>query len=249
MKISFRGALAATLLAGSAFTAVPAFAQEAPEDLEVSANVSIVSDYRFRGISFSGGDLAIQGGIDLAHSSGLYIGTWASSLEEYVESDDAVTGYGSTELDVYAGWGGEFGGVGVDVGVLYYIYPDGVEGLDTDYWEPYASISTAAGPAEVTVGVAYAFEQESLGDEDNLYVYGDVGIGIPSTPVSVSGHIGYTDGLFTLTDDGDAFDYSVGLSMTVLGSLDLGVSYVAVDGPSYDGFSDDTVVFSIGASF
>ena len=99
MKHLLRAATAASLLAGSTLVAAPAFAQD-QSDISVSANVAMVTDYRFRGVSYSGGDFAIQGGFDVAHSSGFYIGTWASSL------DDETTGYGDTELDVYGGYSG-----------------------------------------------------------------------------------------------------------------------------------------------
>ena len=36
------------------------------EGLSLSANVAFTSDYRFRGVSFSEGDFAIQGGFDIA---------------------------------------------------------------------------------------------------------------------------------------------------------------------------------------
>ena len=104
------------------FVASPALAQEEEEEsgpIEVSANVALTTDYRFRGVSFSDEDIAIQGGFDLAHESGFYVGTWASSLE-----DSAL--YGNSEVDIYAGWSGEVSpGFSIDAGVLYYIYPNG----------------------------------------------------------------------------------------------------------------------------
>src|SRR5690606_7342496 len=119
--------------------------------LEVSGNVALVTDYRFRGVSFSDGDIALQGGIDVGHSSGFYVGTWASSIS-------GGTAFGELELDVYGGWSGDLGGVTVDVGLLYYIYPTGdAPGVDTDYFEPYASVSTSLGPVGASLGVAYAW--------------------------------------------------------------------------------------------
>ncbi|MEN8675919.1 MAG: TorF family putative porin, partial [Alteriqipengyuania sp.] len=74
-KLAPVAVLSATLLAS------PALAQDEYEEeadaIEISGNVSLVSDYRFRGVSFSDEDIAIQGGIDLAHESGFYVGTWA----------------------------------------------------------------------------------------------------------------------------------------------------------------------------
>ena len=254
MLTSVRGLLAATVLAGSVFAvAAPAAAQ----DIELSGNAAVVSEYRFRGVDYSGGDIAIQGGID-ASFGGFYVGTWGSSLDE-----DTV-GYGHTELDVYAGYTGSAGIITYDVGVLAYLYPNAGPG-DFDYIEPYASIGATVGPADVTLGVAYAPEQDSLGGNDNLYIYTDVGVGIPNTPVSISGHLGYTDGQFlTYTSDGKAFDWSLGASVALGSTVSVGVSYVGAEGdPStlddngtpttaddfiYD-FVDDAVVVTLSASF
>ena len=251
MLTSVRSLMAATLLVGTAFAATPALAQDddSGSGLSVSGNVAVVTDYRFRGVSLSGGDFALQGGIDVAHDSGFYVGTWGSSIA-------GGTPYGELELDVYAGWSGEVTpGVTVDVGLLYYLYPTGdVPGADTDYFEPYASVSTTIGPVGATVGVAYAWDQDSLGGSDNLYVYTDWSLGIPNTPVSLSAHLGYTDGVLappllagTLDDSG--FDWSVGASATVLGGLSVGVSYIDTEGPSVDGFTDDTVVGTLSMEF
>src|SRR5690606_30665710 len=150
-----------------------------------------------------------------------------------------------SELDIYGGWSGPVAeGLTLDVGLLYYMYPTEDLGADTDYLEPYASVTFALGPAEATVGAAYAFDQSALGDSDNLYVYTDLGVGIPNTPITLSGHLGYTDGvlappLLAGSTDDSGLDWSLGASATVLGGLNLGVSYVGVEGPSIDGYTDD----------
>lgn len=257
MLTSVRSLLAASAIVTSAVLATPVAAQvvnpaDEVEDasgigVELSANVAIVSDYRFRGVSLSDGDIAIQGGIDLGLPAGFYLGTWASSIDE-----DTV-GYGHTELDIYAGWSGEFGVVSTDIGLIYYVYPNAGAG-NFDYVEAYGSVGAALGPLETTFGVAYAPEQSSLGDQDNLYVYVEAGAGIPGTPVSVTGHIGYTDGFLTYTTNGEAFDYSIGLESAIPGTpVSLGVAFVGVEG---DGlldpggtFTDDGIVLSLSASF
>ncbi|MXO58139.1 hypothetical protein GRI89_01075 [Altererythrobacter salegens] len=248
MLTSIRGLFAATALAGAALVATPAMAQEEDTSgFSVSGNAAVVTDYRFRGVSLSGGDAAIQGGIDVAHDSGFYIGTWGSSIEGGL--------YGSTEIDIYGGWSGDVTeGLAIDVGLLYYYYPGGVGGLDLDYFEPYASLSTTLGPVDATVGVAYAWSQDSLGSDDNLYIYTDFGVAIPETPISLSAHLGYTDGVLappflagTLDDSG--LDWSIGASATVLGALSVGVSYVGVEGPSINGFTDDAIVGTLSVEF
>lgn len=247
MLTSIRSLTAATVFSTSVLFAAPALAQDgAGSTVSVSANVALASEYRFRGVDLSGGDLAIQGGVDVAHDSGFYVGTWASSIDE-----DTV-GYGSTELDIYGGWGGKLTeGVALDVGVIQYIYPNAGPG-DFDYTEFYSSIGFTFGPAEAKVGVAYAPEQDSLGGTDNVYVYTDLGVGVPGTPVTVTGHIGYTDGFLTFTNDSKAFDWSIGAEAVVYGPLSLGVAYVGAEGDiptgAYD-FVDDAIVVTLSASF
>jgi uncharacterized protein (TIGR02001 family) len=246
MLTSIRGLTAVSLAAAAALSSTTAFAQEAEEEaagpIEVSGNVALTSDYRFRGVSFSGGDFALQGGIDVAHESGVYVGTWASTI-------DANGGFGEMELDVYGGWSGDVAeGVSVDVGLLYYMYPTEDTGADTDYFEPYASVSTTLGPVGATVGVAYAWDQDSLGDQDNLYVYTDFELGVADTPVTLSAHLGYTDGVFATQLDGTSFDWGVGASYAVTDSLSLGVNYVDTQGPSINDFTDAGVFFTLSYS-
>jgi uncharacterized protein (TIGR02001 family) len=254
MLLSVRSAVAATLLAGTALSAAPAFAQdaEAPKEITITGNVALTSDYRFRGVSQSAGDIAIQGGITVSHASGFYIATWASSIGN-------TATYGHTELDLFGGWTGEVTpGLTLDAGLLYYAYPNGHLG-DAEFFEPYASVSGQAGPAKVKVGMNYAWDQKGLlnyaGNKksDNLYVYGNVDIGIPSTPLTVSGHLGYTDGVlapsYYTTVDRTGFDWSIGASATIYGPLSLGVSYIGVTGPSVDSYTNDTVVATLTATF
>jgi len=219
---------------------------EGPLGFDISANVAVVSEYRFRGVDLSGGDPAIQGGLDLAHSSGFYVGTWASSL------DNDTVGYGDVELDVYGGYATDLAeGFTVDIGVIGYLYPDAGPG-DFDYVELYGSFGFDLGPASAKVGAAYAPDQNSLGSRDNLYVYTDLSAGLPGTPVTLTGHLGYTDGALTFTNDSKAWDWSVGAEASLLGPLTLGVSYVGVEddipAPFYN-FGDDAVVVSLSARF
>ncbi len=104
------------LLAAAAFlgavTAVPASAQ-------FSANIGVVSDYRFRAISQTNGNPALQGGLDYAFSNGLYVGTWMSTVTK-----DLYPHGSALEWDFYGGWKKEFAkDWTVDLGVLHYYYP------------------------------------------------------------------------------------------------------------------------------
>lgn len=231
--------LSASALVSALALSTPAFAQEEPAPaVTVSGGVSLVSDYRFRGVSLSDEDPAIQGTINLNTSSGFYAGTWASSLEEDL-------GYGSTEVDLYAGYRTEVApGTTIDAGLLYYAYPNAD---DLNYFEPYASVTTGFGPATAKLGVAYAWSQDAIGDNDNIYVYGDVLGGIPDSPVTLRAHLGYSDGSLAY-GEGNYLDWNIGADI-VTGPVTFGISYIDTDLPSGIAGADGAVVFSVGAAF
>ncbi|MFL6658833.1 MAG: TorF family putative porin [Massilia sp.] len=94
---------------------------QAEESADLSFNIAGVSDYRYRGISQTRLQPALQGGLDYVHRpSGLYAGAWASTI---TWTGDAGGG-GHVELDLYAGIKGQLApGFAYDAGVLHYAYP------------------------------------------------------------------------------------------------------------------------------
>lgn len=230
-------ALATCLLAG---------ASVAHAEMEISANVALTTDYKFRGISQSDESPALQGGFDLSFDNGMYVGTWASSVDFDTNGDGFD---GSLELDYYVGWGGEVSdSVGVDVGILYYSYP-GDNGPDGDYLEFYGSVSIADG----TLGFAYS--DDYYGETDTFYyLYGDYSFALGEN-LSLDLHVGYNDldedGGF-LSDGQDSYvDYSVGLSTSVA-SVDLSLAVVGTDLDEEEVFGtdwgEDSVIFTISKS-
>ena len=231
-----------------AAVAVPqaAYAQDAEEDTDgitITGGATVVSDYRFRGFSQSNEEAAIQGTFTITHESGLYVGTWGSSI-----------GFNNgTEIDVYGGYSTELtSGLVGDIGATLYLYP-GVG--NTTVIEPYASLTGTVGPASIKGGVAWApGGQDSLGDASGVYLYSDVGVAIPDTPIKLKGHLGYAKSDSFLGGlDGEVFDYSVGVDFTWK-MLTLGISYVNTDAPKTLGYkeavgADGAVLFSLGASF
>ena len=122
-------ALAAAAIA-PALIATPAFAEDAPSSpITISGGATLVSDYRFRGISQTDKRFAVQGTFTIAHESGLYATVWGSSIDDYVANG------GDQEIDLIAGYKHSFGGTTIDGGVLYYYYP-GSHGANTDFVEP-----------------------------------------------------------------------------------------------------------------
>jgi hypothetical protein len=88
----------------------------AGDEFEISGNVALVSDYRFRGISQTDEDAAIQGGFDASFEPGFYVGTWASSVDFGGGNDTGSLRHHG--IDYYAGWAGPIGDTdfGIDVG-------------------------------------------------------------------------------------------------------------------------------------
>lgn len=238
-------------LAASAFSA-PALAQDdGSRALTVTGGVTLASQYRFRGISLSDEHVALQGTLNLNHESGPYAGVWASSLDGFGE-----LGGSNLELDLYAGYRRQVGdGVTVDAGLLYYAYP-GSSGGDFEFFEPYASVSVTHGPVTGKAGIAWAPSQDGIGNNSNRYIYTDLSLAIPGTPVTLTGHLGNSHGQTTLTPSGDYVDWSVGANVA-RHNLSLGVAYVdtnlsgaeAVSGGATRDIVDGAVVATLTASF
>lgn len=242
--------LAAACLCGALST--PAFAQdEAPVPtpaVTVSGSVAIASDYRFRGVSQSDQEMAVQGGITIAHDSGFYIGTWASNLSGW-----GTFGGANMELDLIGGYKTKLSDTAtLDAGLTWYFYPGGAD--KTDFAEPYVKLTGTTGPATLTAGVAYAPKQQALGKwyasgaaaadgvytdpgakDDNLYLWGDGALAIAGTPLTAKAHIGHSwgqDGLgpnaTAVSPTGSYWDWSLGADATWR-NLTLNVSYVGTD--------------------
>ncbi len=211
-----------------------AHAQEA-KPFDLSAEVAVVSDYRFRGVSLSNEDFALQGSVALSTQSGFYGSVWASNISEY--------GGAKTEVDLAAGWAGALGPLSADVSVVGYLYPNG-EGVN--YYELAGSLSKEFGPLGTKVGMAYSPKQNNIGDVDNLYVYGEASYAINGSPFSLQAHMGYEDGIYT-----SKYDYSVGANYD-FEPFALGVSYITVDSDASDelgSLAQDTVLVTLKARF
>jgi uncharacterized protein (TIGR02001 family) len=114
------------LAALSALTALPTLSH-AEDANPLSFNVSLTSDYRYRGISQSRLKPALQGGADYASPSGFYVGTWGSTITWIKDAgtfSGTDTGSAPIEIDLYGGYKGEIQkDFGYDVGLLQYWYP------------------------------------------------------------------------------------------------------------------------------
>lgn len=244
MRTSFGPLLGLALMLASS----PAFAEDAPAPaITISGGATVVTDYRFRGISQTDKNFAVQGTFTVAHKSGFYATVWGSSISQYVADGS------HQEIDLIGGFKKSFSGTTVDVGVLYYFYPNSQTGVNllggggkyySDFAEPYASVSHTFGPLSAKLTANYAPKQKALAlvpgtKKDNLYGAIDLSSGIPNTPLSVSAHLGH-DFTKSFLSAGKAYtDWSVGVSYTYK-ALTFGVQYVDTN------FAKSQVVSLIG---
>jgi uncharacterized protein (TIGR02001 family) len=188
----------------TAFAAAPARAQEgpAPEEgaggnggFDLSVTATAVSDYRFRGVSASDRDPAIQGSVD-ATFGGFYAGLWMSSSGRTADSN--------VEADVYAGYAGEAGPISYEVGAIAYLDPGG-DGTGNVY-ETTGSLAYTFGPATARLRANYAPDQANLVG-DNFYLSAEARVGIPTTPFTLFAQAGRERGSFY----GRKYDWSLGI--------------------------------------
>jgi len=175
------------LLILSGLVSVPAMAEDSPHS--VSANVGLYSDYVFRGISQTGGQPAIQGGFDYAHSSGFTLGTWASNVG-WIEDFQGYAS-GNVEIDLYAGYGGSIGeDISYSLGAIQYMYPGAEAGATKgDTTEIYASM----GWKWLTVKYSYYLSDEVFGFANargSDYLDLSVSLPIGETGVTLGAHWG-----------------------------------------------------------
>lgn len=193
-----------SLLVLALSTALPAFAQEAPDPL--SFNVGVVSEYRYRGISQTRLKPALQGGIDYASPSGFYIGAWASTIKWIKDGG----GDANVEIDVYGGYKTEVApGLTLDVGLLQYDYPSNKLNPSTNTLEVYGALSYGPLTAKYSHSATnlFGFSDSKNSSYFDLTANFDLGGGLTLTP-----HVGhqtvkryaaasYTDYSLTLAKD------------------------------------------------
>ena len=116
-------------------------AQSAAPESSLSFNVGAVSEYRYRGISQSRLDPALQGGFDYADKSGFYVGAWGSTIKWIKDAG----GSANVEIDLYGGYKGAVGDLAYDVGFLRYEYPSNKLAVSANTNEVYGALTL--GPA------------------------------------------------------------------------------------------------------
>jgi uncharacterized protein (TIGR02001 family) len=207
---------------------------------EVTSTWTLTNDYDFRGASQSAKDPAIQGSIDYSAANGWYIGAWASNVD-FGEDDVDV------EVDLYTGFSGETeGGLGWDVGFVYYAYPDD---SDFNYMEIFAGISKDWFDTKLWFSNDLGGDT-TPGDTEGFYLEANGTFPLPQN-FSLLAHVGYSFGDY-FDDSDEVLDYSLGVGYTA-GNFDLALKYVDTDTDAVtrgDVFNNEgRVVFTISTTF
>lgn len=220
----------------------------ASAQVEFAGNAAVVSDYTYRGISQTLEEPAVQGGIDASLPEGLYLGVWGSSVN--FGEDLAAGARAQVELDVYGGIARSHAGFDLDLGGIYYAYPGAAESRNYNFFELAASLGRAFGP--VSAGISGAWSPDFYAASGTgLYGSGNLSFGMPNTPISLDGSLGYQ----SIEDNGafgtpDYMTWSAGASVDVLG-LGIGAGLTGTDLDDGDCFSgselcDTRFVVSVG---
>jgi uncharacterized protein (TIGR02001 family) len=191
---------------------------------QVTGNLGLTSDYRFRGISQTQNAPAVQGGIDYAHKSGFYVGNWNSSVSSQVYTNGA-----GVESDLYAGYKKEiFKGISIDLGSYNYFYPRATTasatGSNFDTYEGFIGLGykdIISAKYSQTLGNGYFGTANARGTQ---YYQADAKLPVPIVKnLSAVAHIGRTN-----VANSSAYDYNdinAGFVYTLPKEFDLGVRY------------------------
>ena len=163
-KAFIKKATVATILAAGTMFSTAATA------VEVSANVGMTTDYIWRGNTQASGDASFSGGLDADLGGGLAVGTWVGSLGAS-SNDDA-----NYELDLYASYGFEVGGVGVEVGYIYYAYPGAADDA-LDFEDIYVSLGY--GPVSFSYYELLDAEDAAVDADEGTYLSVDYEVALP----------------------------------------------------------------------
>lgn len=239
MKTSSKALVAGSLLLASGVAAAA--------DNAFSANIGLTSDYRFRGVSQSAQDPALQGGVDFAHGGGLYLGAWGSTID--FDAGPGLDPDASLEVDLYGGYKWKGGGLDWDAGFIHYAYPGSDGAFDLPFTEVY--VGGAYGP----VAVKYYYTNDYTGTTEESAYYltasGNVDLGGGFT-LGLS--IGQSGGDGVKATFGDSYtDYKVGVSKDYAG-VTFNLAYIDTSGISPDITTDvfnteGTAVLTVSKTF
>ena len=218
--------IASALIAASVLPALARAADAAPApEHTFTSNVTLASEYIYRGIGQTNRKPAIQGGFDYAHSSGLYAGVWASNVSWLSDQAPNVGKISnSIEMDFYGGYKGAVGDFGYDVGLLQYYYPG-------DYPAGFNNPNTLEGYVAgswtfLTLKYSHSFSDLFGWPGSKNSGYLDLTANYELVPtVNLVAHIGRQKVNGSTSGDASYTDYKLGVTKDFSGTV-LGLSYI-----------------------
>jgi uncharacterized protein (TIGR02001 family) len=184
---------------------------------QVTGNLGLTSDYRFRGVSQTQNAPAVQGGIDYTHSSGFYVGNWNSSV-----SSDLYTNGAGVESDLYAGFKSKFLGFDLDVGSMNYFYPRATNGTSTNFDTNELYVAVGKGPLTAKVSNSLSNYFGTANSKNSQYYQADIVQPLGKSKISLLAHVGRTE--VNNSSSLNYTDYNVGLGYDLQG-WDLAAKY------------------------
>jgi uncharacterized protein (TIGR02001 family) len=191
---------------------------------QVTGNLGLTSDYRFRGVSQTQNAPAVQGGIDYTHSSGFYVGNWNSSV-----SSDLYTNGAGVESDLYAGFKSKFLGFDLDVGSMNYFYPRATNNTSTNFDTNELYVAVGKGPLTAKVSNSLSNYFGTANSKNSQYYQADIAQPLGKSKISLLAHIGRTE--VNNNSSLNYTDYNVGLGYNLQG-WDLAAKYYTNTGTS-----------------
>lgn len=219
---------------------------------QVSGNLGLTSDYRFRGISQSQNAPAVQGGVDYSHSSGFYVGNWNSSV-----SSQMYTNGSGVESDLYAGFKKDiYKGITIDVGSYNYFYPRATNNTSTNFDTNELFVGLGYGPVSVKYSQSLSNYFGTANSKNSQYYQADVVQPIGKTKVSLLAHAGRTE--VNNSSTLNYSDYNVGLGYDLQGwqlavkyytNTDTSSTFRTANTINSQQLYKDATVFSVSKSF
>jgi uncharacterized protein (TIGR02001 family) len=219
---------------------------------QVTGNLGLTSDYRFRGVSQTQNAPAVQGGVDFTHPSGLYIGNWNSSISSQMYTNGA-----GVESDLYAGFKKDiYKGITIDVGSYNYFYPRATNGTSTNFDTNELFAGVGYGPVSLKYSQSLSNYFGTANSKNSQYFQADIVQPIGKTKIALLAHAGRTE--VNNNSSLNYADYNVGLGYDLQG-WNLAARYYINDNKTSTFMTantingqklyNDTFVFSVSKSF
>ncbi len=235
------------------------FAEESKVSVEnglVSGNIGLVSKYIYRG-GVENDDIAMQGGLEYAHKSGISVGYWGSTLDYDATDDRHDHGF---EHDLYVAYGQQ---VNPDwsykVQTTAYVYQNGgsIYGENNEHRRTTAfDVLAEVAYKDLTLDASVLLADASFGNAGDVYLSASYSYRLPQDfmlKASVGGsayNSGRNDSLIQTTKDFAFNEARVGVSKVIANTgVTASFDYILGGKDRVGHDFDDHTVFGLNYSF